>query len=170
MKQKIQELSKSFAFMTPWTSSGSSHWARLLPIAAMVSRTQTVFVRNEKSINSSHAEFQGLDQVVAHYEGHSGHAQALANARKRFATAMLKIDMPITITMLRMQQGLSQSQVAKLLGNSQSSYSLIESGQRDMMHKTFEKLVGIFNVSRDELASAIEQTKQRAHDKDRAAH
>jgi hypothetical protein len=51
-----------------------------------------------------------------------------------------------------------------LLGNSQSSYSLIEVGQREMLYKTFEKLVDIFQVSRDELAQAIKNTKTLAQD------
>lgn len=170
MKQKIRELSKSFVFMTPLTSPGSNHWVRLLPIATPVTQSQTWCVRGEKNINFTQDEFQSLDQVISYYESSSKHAKALANARKRVAHSMRKSDMPITIAMLRMQQGLSQSQVATLLGNSQSSYSLIESGQRDMMHKTFEKLITILRVSRDELAKAIDQTKQLTNEQDPATH
>ena len=170
MKQKIRELSKSFVFMTPLTSPGSKHWVRLLPIATPVTQSQTWCVRVEKNINFTQDEFQSLDQVISYYASSSKHAKALANARKRVAHSMRKSDMPITIAMLRMQQGLSQSQVATLLGNSQSSYSLIESGQRDMLHKTFEKLITILRVSRDELAKAIEQTKQLTNEQDPATH
>ena len=136
----------------------------------MTSQTQSWYIRGEKSINFTRDEFQSLDQVISYYASSSKHAKALANARKRVAHSMRKSDMPITIAMLRMQQGLSQSQVATLLGNSQSSYSLIESGQRDMLHKTFEKLITILRVSRDELAKAIEQTKQLTNEQDPATH
>jgi len=107
--------------MTPLTSPGSKHWVRLLPIATPVTQSQTWCVRGEKNINFTRDEFQSLDQVISHYASNSKHAKALANARKRVAHSMRKSEMPITIAMLRMQQGLSQSQVATLLGNSQSS-------------------------------------------------
>jgi transcriptional regulator with XRE-family HTH domain len=88
----------------------------------------------------------------------------LAKARKRFAQTCNDIGMPLTIASLRLRSGLSQTKVAMLLGNSQSSYSLIEVGQREMLYKTFEKLVDIFQVSRDELAQAIKNTKTLAQD------
>ena len=52
--------------------------------------------------------------------------------------------------------------LAELLGNSQSSYSLIESGRRaDILHSTFEKLIQILHVTRDELAAALKNNQER---------
>jgi len=152
------------------TSPAAKQWMHQLLTSPMATHIQTAYLVSEERPNSPQNGFQELDQLSTQYEGDSKHAQALANARKRFASNMREIEMPITIAMLRMQQGLAQSKVAALLGNLQSSYSLIESGQCDMLHKTFEKLVDIFQVSRDELAKAIRQTKQLAHEKERAAH
>jgi len=66
-----------------------------------------------------------------------------------------------TIASLRLKAGLSQAKIAELLGNSQSSYSLIESGRRDILHSTFEKLAAILHVSRDELAIALANTQEQ---------
>ena len=63
---------------------------------------------------------------------------------------------------MRLKSGLSQARVAELLGNSQSGYSLIESGKRgDVLLSTFERLVEIFGVTRDELAEAIKSSQEK---------
>lgn len=103
--------------------------------------------------------FKDIQAVVRNYENQPTKAAALAEARKRLSSSMIAIDMPVTIANLRLRAGLSQSKAAILLGNSQSGYSLIEAGHRDMLHKTFEKLAEIFNTTRDELAQAIKNTK-----------
>lgn len=103
--------------------------------------------------------FKDIQAVVRNYEKQPSKAAVLAEARKRLSSSMTAIDMPVTIANLRLRAGLSQSKAAMLLGNSQSGYSLIEAGRRDMLHKTFEKLVEIFNTTRDELAQAIKNTK-----------
>ena len=103
--------------------------------------------------------FKNIQEIVNEYELRPSRAAAIAEARKRFSGNLMKLGLPVTISSLRLRAGLSQSKVAILLGNSQSSYSLIEAGRRDMLHKTSEKLVEIFGASRDELALAIKNTK-----------
>ncbi len=106
--------------------------------------------------------YREIDDVIRNSEQNSRRAEALARARQRLAAQIEDATQQSTIASLRLRVGLSQAKVAELLGNSQSSYSLIESGRRDIYHSTFEKLIEIFHVSRDELAAALNNTQERA--------
>lgn len=109
------------------------------------------------------AGYREIDDVVRARESNPRHASALARARQRLATHVEDGAQKTTVASLRLKAGLSQAKIAELLGNSQSSYSLIESGRRaDIFLSTFNKLTEIFQVSRDELAAAIENTKEKA--------
>lgn len=102
-----------------------------------------------------------VDDVVRKSEAGSRRAAALVRARQRLAVQVAEAESKTTLSTLRLRAGLSQAKVAELLGNSQSSYSMIESGRRgDVLHSTFEKLVEIFGVSRDELADALKNIQE----------
>lgn len=106
--------------------------------------------------------YREIDDIVRARESNPRHAAALARARQRLATHVEDVAQKPTVASLRLKAGLSQAKVAELLGNSQSSYSLIESGRRaDILHSTFEKLVVIFQVSRDKLADALDNTQEK---------
>lgn len=108
------------------------------------------------------AGYREIDDIVRARESNPRHAAALARARQRLATQVEEAPQKSTIASLRLKAGLSQAKVAEFLGNSQSSYSLIESGRRtDIYHSTFEKLVTVFQVSRDELADAFDNTQEK---------
>lgn len=108
------------------------------------------------------AGYREIDDIVRARESNPRHASALARARQRLAAHVEDETQKTTVASLRLKVGLSQAKIAELLGNSQSSYSLIESGRRaDILFSTFEKLASIFQVSRDELATAIENTKTK---------
>ena len=103
-----------------------------------------------------------IENAVRMRENNTRHASALTRARQRLAVKVEDAEQATTIVSLRLKAGLSQAKVAELLGNSQSSYSLIESGKRtDMLFSTFEKLTDIFHVSRDELAISIKNTQEQ---------
>ena len=104
------------------------------------------------------AGFNDIKSIIHKYENQNGRAHALAQARKRLSSALTESSQP-TLSSLRLRAGLSQAKLAALLGNSQSSYSLIEAGHRDILYTTFEKLIEILQVSRDELALAIKNSK-----------
>lgn len=107
--------------------------------------------------------YREIDDVVRARENNPRHASALARARQRLATQVEEVAQKTTVASLRLKAGLSQAKVAELLGNSQSSYSLIESGRRaDIYLSTFEKLTDIFQVSRDELAASLRNTQEKA--------
>lgn len=105
--------------------------------------------------------YREIDDIVRDSENNPRRAAALSRARKRIAATIEEEFATYSIATLRLKRGLSQLKVAEMLGNSQSSYSLIESGRRaDMLHSTFEKLAEILQVSRDELAKAIQITQK----------
>lgn len=107
--------------------------------------------------------FRDIDEIIKERELNPRRAAALARARKRLAEKLNYDETDITVSGLRLRMGLSQAQVAKHLGNSQSSYSIIESGKRtNIMTDTFERLKDIFQVSRDTLAVALSNSKKAA--------
>lgn len=104
--------------------------------------------------------FREVQAVVAEREKNLRRAAALKRARQRLANKLVGSEADVTVAVLRMRAGLSQARVADLLGNSQSSYSMIESGRRpNVMFATFERLAAVFDVSRDTLAQAIHNTE-----------
>lgn len=106
-------------------------------------------------------DYTEIDDVVAASEKNEKRAKALAQARARLAERLEDVA-PATLASLRMRSGLSQASLAEKIGNSQPGYSKIESGNNDILHSTFEKLVEILGVSRDELAAAIKNTRNMA--------
>ena len=116
------------------------------------------------SVISEHlpSAYTEIDDVIAKSERNPQRAAALARARGRMAEKLNESGAPVTLASLRLRAGLSQAKVASLIGNSQSSYSLIESGQRgDIFLSTSKKLASLFGVSLDEIDAAIENSKQR---------
>lgn len=103
-----------------------------------------------------------LDDAIAKSERNPKRAAALARARGRIAAKLNESGAPVSLAYLRLRSGLSQAKVAFSIGNSQSSYSLIESGLRgDIFLSTSKKLASLFGVSLYEIDEAIENSKQR---------
>lgn len=108
------------------------------------------------------AGYRELDDVIRDSESNPRRAAARARARLRLAAQVANVDRKATIASMRLKSGLSQAKVAELLGNSQSGYSMIESGKRgDVLLSTFERLVEIFGVTREELAEAIKNSQEK---------
>ncbi len=106
--------------------------------------------------------YREIGDLVRKWEQDDRRGAALARARQRLGAHAEGDAKRSSLASLRLKAGLSQSRLAELLGNSQSGYSLIEAGRRDILLSTFEKLVAILNVSRDELAAAIKNTQDKA--------
>jgi DNA-binding XRE family transcriptional regulator len=104
--------------------------------------------------------FRSIEDHIERRERDPRARAAIERARKRIAEVALDADGCATLASLRLHAGLSQSKLAAIIGNSQSSYSLIEAGKRDILHSTFEKLVTALGVSRDELARAFKNTQE----------
>jgi len=103
------------------------------------------------------AGYTEIDDLIDRHQQDPRKAKALERARQRLAS-VLNGKAPTTLSTLRLRKGLSQASLAASIGNSQPSYSKIEAGRVDVMHSTFEKLVEVLGVSRDDLAIAIRNT------------
>jgi DNA-binding XRE family transcriptional regulator len=104
---------------------------------------------------AAQSQFAPIENLVQAFEADPQRAQALKKARRKLASRIPGD----TVQSLRLKTGLSQAAVAKILKNSQSSYSLIESGKRtNVMLSTLEQLAEIFNVSPEAVRLAIKNT------------
>ena len=104
---------------------------------------------------SAQSQYTPIENLVQAFEADPQRAQALKKARQKLASRTPAN----TVQSLRLKTGLSQAAVAKILKNSQSSYSLIESGKRtNVMLSTLEQLAEIFNVSPETVRLAIKNT------------
>ena len=157
--------SKSSLPTTPSTSPVTRRFVYPFEVVNPGSQADNVLAIVERVVHAPlPTGYREIDDIVRTRENNPRHAAALARARQRLATHVEDKAQKTTIASLRLKVGLSQAKIAELLGNSQSSYSLIESGRRaDILHSTFEKLAAIFRVSRDELADALENTKEKTN-------
>lgn len=155
--------SKSSLLTTPSTSPVIKRFIYPFEVVNPESQADNVLAIVDRVVHAPlPTGYREIDDIVRTRENNPRHAAALARARQRLATHIEDDAQKTTIASLRLKVGLSQAKIAELLGNSQSSYSLIESGRRtDILHSTFEKLAAIFRVSRDELADALENTKEK---------
>lgn len=155
--------SKSSQLTTPSTSPVIRRFVYPFEVVNPGSQADNVLAIVDRVVHAPlPTGYREIDDIVGVRENNPRHAAALARARQRLATHVEDEAQKTTIASLRLKVGLSQAKIAELLGNSQSSYSLIESGRRaDILHSTFEKLAAIFRVSRDELADAFENTKEK---------
>ncbi len=149
---------------TPSTSPAIKRYVYPYDVVNPGTRAENVSVIVERVVHAPlPAAYREIDDVVRARENNSRHASALTRARQRLAIQVEEAAQKTTVASLRLKAGFSQAKVAELLGNSQSSYSLIESGRRaDILHSTFEKLTDIFQISRDELAVALKNTQEKA--------
>jgi DNA-binding XRE family transcriptional regulator len=105
--------------------------------------------------------YKEIDSLIFEREKDLTRSKALSKARERLA-ATLNSSEEVNLSILRLRAGLSQHLLAEKIGNSQPSYSKIEAGRTEIMFSTFEKLVEVLGVSRDELSLAIKNTQKEA--------
>lgn len=67
------------------------------------------------------------------------------------------------IKSLRIEKGLKQKEVAKILGVSETCYAGYEQGYREPDFKTLKKLVIIFDVSADYLLGLEDETGEKTY-------
>lgn len=152
---------KSSLPTTPSTSPVTRRFVYAYGVVNPGSKAENVLSIVERVVHAPlPAGYTEIDDIVSARENNPRRTSALSRARQRLAIHVKDEAQNPTIASLRLSVGFSQAKVAELLGNSQSSYSLIESGRRaDILFSTFEKLSSIFQVSRDTLASALENSK-----------
>ncbi len=155
--------SKSSLPTTPSTSPVIKRYGSPWALVNPGSRAENVLAIVERVVHAPlPAGYREIDDVVRKSESNPRRAAVLARARQRLANRVEVAAQKPTLASLRLKAGLSQAKVAELLGNSQSSYSLIESGRRaDILLSTFERLIQILHVSRDKLAAALKNGQER---------
>lgn len=83
-------------------------------------------------------------------------ARGLAKARASLAEALYPED-GTTLKVLRLQAGLTQTQLAAALDTSQPHIARLESGRQDPALSTCRKLSKIFGMTLDQISLAVEQ-------------
>lgn len=157
-------LRKSLLPTSPSTSPAIKRYGTPYALVNPESKAENVLAIVESVVHAPlPAGYREITDIVKDHEKNAGRAAALTRARARLGALIENHsnDKP-TLAALRLKAGLSQAALAELLGNSQSSYSLIESGKRDMLLSTFEKIVEVLAVSRDGLAAAIKNTQEKS--------
>lgn len=95
-----------------------------------------------------------IDDLITSLEHIDGFSTEMASAR-----AWLAEDLPKDLTSIRLSRGLSQAQLAKLVGLRQPNISAIESGTRKPEYETVRKLSIALEVSMDDMYVALESGK-----------
>jgi DNA-binding XRE family transcriptional regulator len=96
--------------------------------------------------------WRDIHERLAELERHPRRAAALARARQRLASTLHPAP---SLGHLRMQQGLSQSELARRIGTSQSRLSRIEAGLDDPRYSTLTKIAAALGVDLNTLAQAL---------------
>jgi len=159
----MNALSKSLLPTTPSTSPETKRFVVPFALVNPETKAENVYAFVDQVVHAPiPAGYREIDEVIRDREANPRRAAALERARQRLAEKASGEAQSVTLAQLRLRKGMSQSKVAELLGNSQSSYSLIESGRRpDILRSTFKRLAEIFDVSLAELDEAIENTAER---------
>ena len=125
---------------------------------APVSKKSTV-VYAEFSAVDSHSlpeDFIEIDEFVSEQEKDPQFENALKQSRRLIADKIYPE--PETISKLRLERGLSQKQLADLIGSSQPHIARIESGREDIRLSTVKKLSEALDLSVSEVIDALEKS------------
>ncbi|MER1940108.1 helix-turn-helix transcriptional regulator [Castellaniella sp. FW104-16D08] len=93
--------------------------------------------------------------AAASAQGDQRRMAALKRARRQVAAALPK-DTKFPLTRLRLQAGLSQADLAKLLDTHQPAIARLENGASDPRFTTIKKLATALGVSEAEVLEAID--------------
>jgi DNA-binding XRE family transcriptional regulator len=95
-----------------------------------------------------------LKSLTERYEANPARAALLAAARKKVSSVVYK-EQPVLLSMLRMQAGLSQAQLATQSGLTQVTISRIERGSTDPGTQTIKKIADVLGLHIGEVCTAI---------------
>lgn len=99
-----------------------------------------------------------ISDFAKRWEEDPRRAEALRRARQRIAQS---VDLPAnqSLAKLRLQRGLSQTQLAELIGWRQPYVARIEKGQEDLKFSTMEKLANALNISVGDVALCVQNSR-----------
>jgi len=110
------------------------------------------------------ARHVGISQLVAKWEGSLDRRAAIARARGWVADTFHAED-GVTVRTLRMRKGLSQQQLAALVGTSQPYIARLEGGADNLNIDTCRRLAHALNVDLNALDAALLQQQKNNNDK-----
>jgi predicted transcriptional regulator len=102
-----------------------------------------------------------LESVIAQFESDREFAQAMSESRKGLAQ-LLYSDEPETLAALRLNAGLSQTQLAQLLETSQSYIARIEAGRVDPGTEMVAKIASALSINEERAFVAIRRQRTRS--------
>ncbi len=105
------------------------------------------------SPNIDKDRFINIDDLVSEWEQDPETAQAMAETRRRLAAEIPEEKFPFTH--LRMQRGLSQRQLASLVGKEQSYIARIEKGDGNVTVNTINALAKALGVPAEQVFMAF---------------
>lgn len=103
--------------------------------------------------------YRALDSIVADLERDPKWRQELKHAKSWMAETVLA-GRPVTLRTLRLQRGMSQAQLAEVIGTQQPYIARIESGSADLRLETCRRLADALGVDLNTLDQALQ--RQRA--------
>lgn len=104
--------------------------------------------------NALPAGFGRLDDLLDELENDTSLAEGLAEARREIAATEAEAG-KLSLVTLRMAQGLSQIDLATLLGTSQAAISRLESGQQEPRLATLRRMAQVLEVDMNTLNAAL---------------
>lgn len=122
----------------------------VVPSTDVVERTVHVFRDKSTKI----VEEVDIDDLVMSLQQIDGFGEEMVKAR-----AWLAEDLPKDLTSLRLSRGLSQSQLATLVGQRQPNISAIESGSRKPDRETVRKIAAALDVAIEDIYDALESKR-----------
>ena len=96
------------------------------------------------------AGFYAIDDVVSRQERHPKRLEAIRAARRKLALEIAD-DTGGSLQKLRLAKGLSQTELAVMVGTTQSHIARIESGRSDVQVGTLNRLANALDVEAGEL-------------------
>lgn len=102
-----------------------------------------------------------LESVIAQFESDREFAQAMSESRKELAQLLYSSETE-TLAALRLNAGLSQTQLAQLLGTSQSYIARIEAGRVDPGTEMVAKIASVLSIDEEKAFVAIRRQRTRS--------
>lgn len=112
------------------------------------------FLALEESRPESPAGVMDLDDLITEFEQDPAAKTAIRNGRKWVAGEFYR-DGPAGIRALRLERGLSQVQLARAMGTSQSHVARIERGTEDLRTSTIVRLAPLLGLQPEDLFRLI---------------
>lgn len=104
------------------------------------------------------AGYQKIDAVIAEFERDPQWRKELKNARSWLAETVLA-GKPITLRTLRLRKGMSQAQLAEVIGTQQPYIARIESGSADLRLDTCRRLAAALGIDLNLLDQALQRQR-----------